>query len=214
MNANGGNGDGRNLPAPIDPDDRLPWEKRPDETPEAYEGWLHYRDSPTSERSIRNTAHELAKDRTLIGRWSAQHEWVTRLDLYELHLDRQARLAREEAKAEMIKRHAAVTAAASVAALARLRGRRASEDGSVTAVAPLDPSQLDAGEVASLMRVAIWGERLTYGEPTDLVKGARAVTLEEAQRVLGQIMEIALNRIPEEQHALFIAEVKALGGLH
>lgn len=58
-------------------DDTRPWDRRQDETSKAYGAFVTYRDLGP-ERSLEKVAHTLGKSTTIMSRWSAQHEWVSR----------------------------------------------------------------------------------------------------------------------------------------
>jgi hypothetical protein len=66
--------------------DRQPWEKRPSETPKAFEAFGVYRDLGSG-RSLIGAAKVLNKGRTIVGTWSQQHDWVQRAEEYDLWVD-------------------------------------------------------------------------------------------------------------------------------
>lgn len=65
-----------------------PWERLKGETQKAFAAFVLYRDMGTN-RSVTKVSQELSKSISLIKRWSARWEWVRRIDLYHLYLDRQ-----------------------------------------------------------------------------------------------------------------------------
>jgi hypothetical protein len=89
------------------------WERRPDESTKAYEGFAIYRDLGTR-RSI-EAAWKLyikqdKKTAGYFGQWAADFDWVARAAAYDDYIDREARkkLDRDaiRRKADMLKRHA------------------------------------------------------------------------------------------------------------
>lgn len=84
----------------VDVDD---WERQPDESTEAFEGFVIYRDR---ERSIRKAANLAGKSATLFGRWSGRHRWVSRAAAWDREQDRVRREGELKARAELGERHA------------------------------------------------------------------------------------------------------------
>lgn len=86
-----------------------PYERRDDETVQAYEAFALYRDLGAA-RSIDAVAKELGKSNQLIGRWSRVHDWVMRSRAYDEYIDAQARRKVDneaiKRRADMLKRHA------------------------------------------------------------------------------------------------------------
>jgi hypothetical protein len=83
-----------------------PWERQPDESPQAWEAFVKYRDQPPSQRSYRRVAQELSKSGALINRWRQEWQWVFRAEQYDAHEDqlRQERLhAAQEAALAMFR---------------------------------------------------------------------------------------------------------------
>lgn len=63
---------------------KLAWERRPKETVPAYEAFATYL-LHGPERSTANAARALGKSKTLMDRWSGQHDWALRVSAYEEH---------------------------------------------------------------------------------------------------------------------------------
>jgi len=57
----------------------LGWSRQPGESARAFQAFEHYRDLGP-ERSVTKVAQALDKSRTLIGRWSSEHDWVSRVE--------------------------------------------------------------------------------------------------------------------------------------
>ena len=81
------------------------WERQPDETEEAFEGFKFYRDQAPP-RSLRAAAKEAGKSFSLFGRWSGRHNWVARASAWDREQDRVKREADLRGRVEMSKRHA------------------------------------------------------------------------------------------------------------
>ena len=56
---------------------REPWERRPDESPEAFEGFFAYRDSGPHP-ALEKAAKRVGRSRDLMARWSRRHDWRER----------------------------------------------------------------------------------------------------------------------------------------
>ena len=93
------------------PTERNPWDRRPEETPPAWQAFQMYRDLGL-DRSQAEVGKQVGKNLNLMSRWSARHEWVTRAASWDNHLDEQRQQAAEEAMIEMGRRHADIGAAA------------------------------------------------------------------------------------------------------
>lgn len=63
------------------------WEQRPNESAVAYQAFCTYRDMGYK-RSLSKVARELSKSKPLMQRWSANHEWVERVEAWDREEDR------------------------------------------------------------------------------------------------------------------------------
>jgi hypothetical protein len=63
-----------------------PWTRREDETDQAWEGFVTYRDMGTA-RSLAKVAREVGKSTPLMERWSRKHSWADRSAAYDRHMD-------------------------------------------------------------------------------------------------------------------------------
>lgn len=134
-----------------------PWNRRKNETERAYAAFTTYR-SMGSTRSTAKVAQALSKTKTLMDRWSGQHDWVTRAAAWDAHVDAKQQRAYEET-AEAIGRRQAQ--------LGRDLQAKAAEG-----LKHLTPEHLDGMEVARLAKVGADIERVGAGLPT----GRLAVT--------------------------------------
>ena len=62
------------------------YDRQPKESTKAYQAFTRYRDQG-SDRSLEKVASELGVSLSLIKRWSSQHEWVKRVEDYDLDLE-------------------------------------------------------------------------------------------------------------------------------
>jgi len=126
------------------------WERRPDESRPAYDGFVAYY-RMGQDRSLRRLAEVLAKALSLLGRWSSTYDWPARVREWEeqerreaarekRHLSEQTRQRREE-NAEQLERVAMVGLRSLV-----VRDPATGE--------PRFDQRLKPAEVAALIRVA------------------------------------------------------------
>lgn len=66
--------------------DKPIWKRLPSDTDKSFEAFALYRDMGAS-RSLKAVAEKLEKSETIIGRWSGQHNWVSRVAAYDASLD-------------------------------------------------------------------------------------------------------------------------------
>lgn len=78
----------------------LPFERRENESEEAFEAFAAYRDMG-DKRSLAIVAQQLHKSKTLMGRWSSDHEWQKRCYAYDSWCAEQRR---EALRAEHVER--------------------------------------------------------------------------------------------------------------
>lgn len=157
------------------PDDRKPWDRRPNESRQAFQAFAVYRDLGDN-RSIRAVAANLSKSASLIKRWSSQHEWVKRVDAWILDEDRKKQRAHAEVIVQMAERHAntAQMAASALtvpvqAFLKRIQeARQTGEDLFVDM--PIDDLYQFAAVAARLFPQLIGAERLSRGASTEITE--------------------------------------------
>lgn len=95
---------------PPDPDDgredepriaEFAWEQREGEKEVAYQAFLNYRNQ-TGRRSLRRVAQSLDKSLTLIGEWSAEHEWVARVFAWDKSEQQRVDAERQQLQREIM----------------------------------------------------------------------------------------------------------------
>lgn len=189
-----------NPPAPAQAG-RQPWEKRPSEGMRAFHAFSLYRDLGYY-RTHRKVAEALGMAEQSIASWSSQHDWVERVELYEVERDRR-RLEAEISAQEQARQAEGVASRALLRkALQRLQG---DED-----VFALDANELDAGDVAKFISEGIRIQRLALGMPTDFSKGALSMTFNEVQNLVRELVHGLLPLIPPEKHPQAIAIVRGV----
>ncbi|HUW13627.1 MAG TPA: hypothetical protein VM537_28145 [Anaerolineae bacterium] len=82
-----------------------PWERKGDESPEAYDGFLAYRDLG-SRRTVREAAEQVGKSAGLLARWCQRHSWRARAYAWDLDQDREAEATLRQARQESLQRQA------------------------------------------------------------------------------------------------------------
>lgn len=96
----------------------LPWERQAEETPQAWEAFVIYRDMLQLEhdgrilgrRSCREVGRRLAKSSRLMDRWAARHDWRPRVQAYDNDLDRDRRAALRSEAILAVREHAQLAA--------------------------------------------------------------------------------------------------------
>lgn len=128
-----------------------PWERRKDESTQAFEAFKTYLDMGEG-RSLRRVEQALNKSHALIGRWSSRYEWMSRIREYENELRRQEyEVARKERK-KMQQRQIQTSV---------LLQKKA-----VEALSELDPKTLSAKDILAFISQ---GAKLEAGLRTDSV---------------------------------------------
>jgi len=123
------------------------WDRRPDESDKAFEGFEIFR-SMGNGRSLAAVAATLSKSRALIWRWSARHEWQKRASAYSRHEARVVNNAILAGTADMRKRQIKASIALQEAAERRCLSLTSVE---INALHPVD--------CAALLRVGSEVER-------------------------------------------------------
>jgi len=81
-----------------------PWEQREQESAQAYEAFLAYRDLGPS-RTFKATADRVGKHESLMRRWADRHRWRERVWAWDLHEARQDEAAVRQQRDEMLQQH-------------------------------------------------------------------------------------------------------------
>ena len=179
-----------------------PWDRRPDETPEMYSYFTHYRDQGPS-RTIQATfdwyvENELGKTRkTHFYDYAKKGEWHNRAEGWDSFNERQYQLARGVAVRNMAERHADKIESA-IEGLAvpvvALQRRLAEDNHFIDELAKTDARKLIAmvNAASRTLPMLMGAERLARGMPTEIVSGTiehqHTVTIERDQ--IGEVLGI------------------------
>lgn len=128
------------------------WERKKGETQQSFEAFTIYRDMGPK-RSLEKVSQKLGKSRSLMERWSRRHNWVERCRAYDEEMDRISREALEEARREMVERHAKTAMMFQQKILERMRN--------------LNPAELSTSDMIKWFDIAVKIERLSRGEPRE-----------------------------------------------
>lgn len=138
--------------------DRDPWERQPHESAKAYHAFCLYRDMAEA-RSLQKVCEKLGKSKTLMDRWSARWGWASRVEAYDVYMERQLRLESEEERKAMARRHAQIATGMLTRVAKRLNNLVMREE----AGRPIP--ELSFEQLARWVDVAVKTERLARGEP-------------------------------------------------
>ncbi len=80
-----------------------PWDRRPEESPQAFKAFLAYRDCG-DERTLAKAAEMIGKSRGMLFRWSTRHDWVGRCFLWDQEQYREAEAAVRQVRQQSLQR--------------------------------------------------------------------------------------------------------------
>jgi len=80
-----------------------PWDRRPEESPQAFKAFLAYRDCG-DERTLAKAAERIGKSRGMLFRWSTCHDWVGRCFLWDQEQYREAEAAGRQVRQQSLQR--------------------------------------------------------------------------------------------------------------
>lgn len=172
---------------------RQPWEKRPSESMRAFTAFALYRDLGYH-RTHKKVAEELGVGVDAIHGWSSEHDWRERVELYEVERDKRL------LEAEMTEQKAA-RQAEGIAARAMIRKGLQRVNGDEDAgVIPIDPNEMDSGDVVKFISEGVRLQRMSLGMPTDLSKSALTMSFQEVGQLVRELVQGLLPLIPPERH--------------
>ena len=131
------------------------WEQQENEGKEAFEAFQIYRDMGVS-RSLSAVAQQLNKSKTLMGRWSGDHNWVERAKAWDGEQDRILRAEQIKDIKKMRQRHADLAVEILEKAWEGIRH--------------LPAEELNAVAISRLVEVASRLEQKSRGDTTDAVE--------------------------------------------
>lgn len=193
--------------------DRLPWEKRKDESAKAFAYYAMYRDLGP-ERSLAKVAQAIHETttrkatvdslRTLLGKYSRDYGWVDRCEAYDMELDRRRREALETEQIKAARAQATAGGHMLAKGLARIAG--------TDKVKAIDAGELDASDAVRMVEVGTRVQRLGLGMATDLVKGSLQLSPADFNRIVGGIIDAALDDLPQAKQPGFLSRVERIVG--
>jgi hypothetical protein len=130
-----------------------PWDRRGNETTQAFEAFASYRDMGVH-RSNARVGQALGKSTTLMDRWSTRHEWVHRAATFDARKDAVQTAAAIDEVGAMARRHAGIAFAIIAKAYHKLKDADADEFTVETAVKAID--------------LGVRIERISRGESTEI----------------------------------------------
>lgn len=141
-----------------------PWERQPNESPEAYLAFSHYRDDREFRR-IRKTCAELGKPRSTVSSWSSpdRHNWLKRCAAFDKFEDEERQKAQRREIRRMHARHAKHAVSAIEAASHVIEKLRPSDKNP-------EPDKMKHRDAIRLLDVGVRIERLSRGEPDTIQK--------------------------------------------
>lgn len=148
-----------------------PWDRRAEESDEAWEAFVTYRDLPIP-RSQRKCAEALGKSRQIVSTWSMRHGWVERCAAWDLEQDRQRREAMQRENVKAAERHARQMASflgAGELFVVELM-RRVREDENFLRAMPKDELLENLARLARVAPRLLVAERLARGMTTESVE--------------------------------------------
>jgi hypothetical protein len=144
-----------------------PWDRitdpdhQPPETAAAYSAFLLYRDLPPGIRTARKTipavyGPDMTEDHPRypwklqnVQRWSADHRWVERASLYDIHRATEREAHAHQARLDMYDRHASIGLVALNKVIQRLQS--------------MDANSLTVADMVKLLDVGVKVERISRG---------------------------------------------------
>jgi hypothetical protein len=153
------------------------WEKQPGESDKSWGGFVVYRDLPPSERTIQAVAEKIQKTPSLVRRWSAENNWVSRVTEFDSYIDRETtqkeRIEAERKKIAMLARHTTVVVHVQNRAVERLQ-----------AITDDEWNKIPVHQLTDIFLDAARFERLSRGLPSDSIELESATPERFRQRAI------------------------------
>jgi hypothetical protein len=161
------------MPGPNGSSPAPPWAIRHDESSQAYECFVAYKDLGPS-RSHLKAARKVGRSSTMLDRFARRHDWHTRARAWDAEQQRLRETALKKKRDETVQNHLTAANALMAQALTRLRptpvrdvnGNVVLQPNGEPYLAPADAAELNAA--ANALDKAIKHQRLALGLPTDL----------------------------------------------
>lgn len=192
-----------------------PWHRLPNESPKAFAAFNLYRNLPPP-RTVRSAAELHAETvprrgthtstvYTQFKDWSRKYDWHSRVDAFDLMLDRQRILAMETERQRIDREHMQEGRFIRRAALTRLAGGKDEKGKTLKGV---DWGEVDADLALSAYRLGRDTERQAAGLAIGGQLGMTSVA--HAREVINQVIEAAMAEIPEERKQVFAQKVQQI----
>lgn len=136
-------------------EERKPWERLPNETPEAFEAFKEYRDMG-AERSVAKVGEKLGKNTSLMERWSAKHDWVKRAQAWDDEIEREASKNRLKEIGQMRARQRKQALKMQLKGLELMKG--------------INVGDAKLSEIVSLMKLGMEQERICMGDVGEVIE--------------------------------------------
>ncbi len=189
------------------------WERRPGESRQAFAAFTAYRAMDRGQRSIRDLAAQLGKQRTLLARWSSRWGWQARVAAWDATLEQAADEAtRDRLRAEALKLRDEQTAAArGQLTLARALMRECTR-GLLVEQQRGEPDARTLAMLSQAIERAIGLERLALGLPTELTRADLALreTANEAVTIQTAVRRVIEETLCDECRARVTDELRRL----
>lgn len=191
----------------------LPWERQDDESLEAFEAFVTYRDGG-SDRTVTAVSQALKKHRTLIGRWSSKYAWVDRVKAWEGYLDAQRRRSMVSEQEAVARRHLQLSQSLShkVAESLNLMGKPIVCQNCGEFVTDVEgnpiPKILPPRLIGQWLRESVHTDRLSLGLSTDNV--GKVLTEEQAESIVANVVALfngLICYVPEEKRDEYRREI-------
>lgn len=153
---------------------RRPYERRDDESDQAFAAFVMYRDLGL-ERSQRKVAAALNKSETLMGRWAAAHKWRKRTLAYDMEVDRRKRVGDLKGVEDMRRRQ--IKLGTDLQELGGIELRKMLNEAKKRGTA----ETLEQGLVMKLIDLGSRLERLNRGEPGEIVQNVESNAVDLSQ---------------------------------
>ena len=161
-------------------EEKKSWDRQQGESSKAYAAFCAYRDLGIT-RSVMKVVEKCDGKfgkRSILTRWSIQHDWVRRCQEYDDFLEKQQRKELQAQAIEMTKRH--------------LEQSRLLQKKAINALSQIDPSSLSNQELLKFIEVGMKLERsvLTYYVPEEKDNSEEKKNDETASRISKEILDL------------------------
>jgi hypothetical protein len=186
-----------------EPQEIREWDKRDNESPQAFAAFVAYRNLGPS-RSVVKACKEVGKTRATLHPWSTQHDWVARAGAWDRYCDQQDQrrdeVERLEGRRLMHEDHAKA---------GKRMWRLAADALGVSA----DTSDEAAKEIVGKLPSSVHVKLLQVGMAAEVRARhnmvGRNLDPRDAERIADELIEVALRFVPEEQQAAFLSEIES-----